>query len=311
VRGVGVRVANAVSGLRSPRPANVAARPVAPFRTFFDAAPTRAFIEKWSVTRPEQLDSPYFNTHAGRFAFIAEVIRLLGLTGSCLDVGGTSRSMQALEELTSLSAIQMTSEVDLEIDPWADAAGLEKYELAIFSEVVEHLNADPARAFHEINRCLAPGGYLLLTTVNIASELGIYNIVRGEAPYAMSNIFGKRGDRHQREYAPKELQRLVAAHGFETWAFTVNVYPEARAKRQAHEWIRRAMPSAGDHLHGDTIVVLGRKVEASKQPRWIHPVYHASIAENPTEAVPEDVAALVRDGFPPQLKEFLEAHAAS
>ena len=76
----------------------------------------------------------------------------------------------------------------MELDDWADRFGVGTYDLAIYSEVIEHLAADPAKSLHEINRLLKLGGYLILTTVNIGSELGIYSLANGEAPYAMGNI---------------------------------------------------------------------------------------------------------------------------
>jgi SAM-dependent methyltransferase len=182
-------------------------------------------------------------------------------------------------------------ECDLEIDPWADKAGLDAFDVVLFSEVIEHFNADPSHCLHEINRVLRDSGWLILTTVNVGSELGVYNLLNGEAPYAMSNLYGERGDRHQREWAPKELQRLVAAHGFETWVTTVNVYGAADVHHRAHRWLHGGGAKIDTRLHGDTNVVVARKVRASERPRRLHPMYHSVVAENARGHVPADVTS--------------------
>ncbi len=268
--------------------------------SFHGTETVREIREEWLRHSPEQADTAYFRTHIGRFAYLVEVIRGLGMSGACLDVGGTSRTRGLLERFTGLGLIECTRDVDLEIDRWSEAAGVGRYDLVVFSEVIEHFNADPAHALHEINRTLRPGGWLVLTTVNVASVLGLRRLSVGEAPYAMANIHGHRGDRHQREYAPLELQRLVAAHGFETFVGTVDVYPDAVAKREARDWMRRQR-GYDLALHGDTIVVLGRKVAESSRPRWLHPIYHQSVSENEPDRVPPDVASRLMGGWPPGL----------
>lgn len=275
--------------------------PPAAAATFYDTAAAREVID-YATQRFGEPELSYFHTHAGRFAFVCEVIRRLGLRGRALDAGGLPETRELFEASTQLSSVALSPDVDLEMDTWADAAGVGRYDLVIFSEVIEHFNADPARALHEINRCLAPGGHLILTTVNIGSELGLYNLARGYAPYAMSNLYGERVDRHQREYAPTELQLLVAAHGFETWTTTVNVYADAVVKREAHAWCEsRGLDS---RLHGDTNLVIGRKVNESSRPRWLHPVYHSSVATNRPNTVPADVTERLRDGAPPGLQSL-------
>jgi SAM-dependent methyltransferase len=211
-------------------------------------------------------------------------------------------TQQLFGESTSLAMTLTPQGVDLEMDSWSGLLDGAAFDVVVFSEVVEHLSADPSRALHEINLSLRPGGHLLLTTVNVGSDLGLYNLGHGEAPYAMANLFGKHQDRHQREYAPKELQRLVAAHGFETWVTTVNVYPGVAVKHLARAWADANLPDRDEDLHGDTIVVIGRKIAESAGPRRLNPVYHHSVAENANGAVPDDVASRLRPGVPDALR---------
>jgi SAM-dependent methyltransferase len=285
------------------RTAPIASAAPEPYRTFYSSTEVADLIEAWREEQPDQVSSSYFQTHVGRFTYLTELIKKLGLTGRCLDVGGTSRSMLLLTDRTSLD-VALGPECDLEIDDWAETAGLDAFDVVVFSEVIEHFNANPSHCLHEINRVLHDGGWLLLTTVNVGSELGVYNLLNGEAPYAMSNLYGARGDRHQREYAPKELQRLVAAHGFETWATTVNVYNAAEVHRQAHRWLYGGGANLKPELHGDTNMIVARKVRDSEKPRWLHPVYHSVVAENQRGHVPADVAELLRQGAPAPLAGF-------
>jgi SAM-dependent methyltransferase len=291
-------IRRAAAALLGPAERRPEAR-LAPDTTFYDTAATRSFVDYLTRRFPEQPQASYFQTHAGRFAFLCELIHRLKVVGPALDAGGLPQTRELFVEKTSLPSVDLTPDVDLEIDSWADAVGPARYGLAIFSEVIEHFNADPARALHELNRCLTPGGHLVLTTVNIASELGLYNLARGYAPYAMSNLYGSRVDRHQREYAPTELQVLVAAHGFETWTTTVNLYADAPVKRDAHAWCEAR--DLNPRLHGDTVVVVARKVDESPGARWLHPIYHSSVAVNAPNTVPADVAERVRHGAPPGL----------
>jgi SAM-dependent methyltransferase len=274
-----------------------------PYRTFHGSPEVADLIATWGADHPDQVGSNYFQVHVGRFTYLAELIKKLNLTGRCLDVGGTTRSQLLLTDHTSLE-VELGPECDLEIDDWAERAGLDTFDVVMFSEVIEHFNANPSHCLHEINRVLRDSGWLILTTVNVGSELGLFNLLHGEAPYAMSNIYGKRGDRHQREYAPKELQRLVAAHGFETWVTTVNVYGAADVHHKAHRWLHSGGAKVDPQLHGDTNLIVARKVRASERPRWIHPVYHSAVSENKRGQVPADVAELVRTGAPEGLAGF-------
>jgi SAM-dependent methyltransferase len=285
------------------RVAPVAPAPPEPYSTFYNSAEVADLIATWGADNPDQMGSSYFKIHVGRFTYLAELVKKLGLTGRCLDVGGTPRSRLLLAEHTPLE-VDLGPECDLEIDDWAVKAGLDSYDVVMFSEVIEHFNADPSHCLHQINRVLRDSGWLILTTVNVGSVLGVHNLFRGEAPYAMSNLFGKRGDRHQREYAPKELQRLVAAHGFETWVTTVNVYASGAEHDAAHRWAHSGAATLDPRLHGDTNVILARKVRASEGPRWLHPVYHSAVSVNKRNQVPSDVTDLLREGAPPPLTGF-------
>jgi SAM-dependent methyltransferase len=95
--------------------------------------------------------------------------------------------------------------------PWPD----NQFRVALCCEVLEHLQSDPMHMLLEINRVLAPDGFLLLTTPNIVSARSIEGLLVGRAPYLLSQYNRKTPiDRHNREYASYEVGVALAAAGF-------------------------------------------------------------------------------------------------
>jgi hypothetical protein len=86
------------------------------------------------------------------------------------------------------------------------------------------------------------------------------------------------------------------------------VYPSVHVKHLAHAWANANLPHRDEELHGDTIVVIGRKIAESAGPRWLSPVYHDSVAENARGVVPDDVASRLRPGVPDALGGLFASH---
>ena len=90
------------------------------------------------------------------------------------------------------------------------------FDLAFFSEVVEHLppNTVPA-ALTEIARVLQPGGALVLTTPNLARWRNRENLLRGDTPGQHSPAICIDGTYpHLRLYTMNELADLLSGAGF-------------------------------------------------------------------------------------------------
>lgn len=64
-----------------------------------------------------------------------------------------------------------------------------RFDVVIFTEVLEHLSRDPLQTMSEINRITKPEGYLLLSTPNCASVRSVLRILRGGNPniYPVTN----------------------------------------------------------------------------------------------------------------------------
>jgi SAM-dependent methyltransferase len=95
--------------------------------------------------------------------------------------------------------------------PWPD----NHFRVALCCEILEHLQSDPMHMLWELNRILAPDGFLLLTTPNIVSARSIEGLLVGCAPYLLSHYNRKTPiDQHNREYVPYEVGVALAAAGF-------------------------------------------------------------------------------------------------
>ena len=88
----------------------------------------------------------------------------------------------------------------------------DSFHVVLFLEVLEHLIDDPRHVFSEINRILKPGGYLLLTTPNMAWLFNRLMLLFGKQPqlYLNSLRYGYKSEMgHFREYTADELMYLL------------------------------------------------------------------------------------------------------
>jgi glycosyltransferase involved in cell wall biosynthesis/SAM-dependent methyltransferase len=162
---------------------------------------------------------------------------------------------------------------ELDHFPYADQA----FDTVVCGELIEHLFGDPMHLMSEINRILKPGGHVLITTPNIASIHGIAAILQRNHPgffvaYIKPSEDGSVDARHNREYAPAEIYRLMLDAGFEvvqleTGAFGEDPHPE-------HDWVWDVLKknNLATDLRGDGIYCLGRKVSGVLQrwPDWLY-----------------------------------------
>jgi glycosyltransferase involved in cell wall biosynthesis/SAM-dependent methyltransferase len=153
----------------------------------------------------------------------------------------------------------------------------EYFSTVLCCELIEHLTADPMHMMAEINRILKPGGHLVLTTPNIASERAIAAILLGYHPgffpsYIRPRSEGETEARHNREYTPKETEQLLDAAGFDTERIETGEFRELPHPELA--WVRHLLDrySLDKDLRGDGLFALAKKRGPVKQryPEWLY-----------------------------------------
>jgi SAM-dependent methyltransferase/glycosyltransferase involved in cell wall biosynthesis len=148
-------------------------------------------------------------------------------------------------------------------------------------ELLEHLKHDPMWMMSEINRILKPGGTLVLTTPNVVSLRAVRAVLMGIHPGFYNRYPDPQTDRasnskHEREYAPGEILKLLSAAGFavdhvETSPYSTHSDPELAASLK---WVVSVLDSQKQplNLRDDCIFALGRKESLPKdlRPFWLY-----------------------------------------
>jgi SAM-dependent methyltransferase len=125
---------------------------------------------------------------------------------------------------------------ELEQFPYPD----DSFDVVLFCEILEHLTLDPTHVLNEIHRVLRPGGLILLTTPNMLRWEHLRDLALGKNindPYSGYGVYG----RHNREYAPQEVIRLLEECGFSVRQVRLaNVHPGRTVARLMsgirHHW---------------------------------------------------------------------------
>jgi glycosyltransferase involved in cell wall biosynthesis/SAM-dependent methyltransferase len=185
----------------------------------------------------EAMRNPYFRSHLERYRHTLAALEELMPARRCtaLEMGTTWVLAVLLKEWLGFSEVDVTDwqpdgavsavraltvlgnplrafSLDLESAPLPVED--DRYDLVICCEVLEHLDVDPMFMLAEINRTLAPGGKLLLTTPNVTSSRNTYKILNGHAPHFFMQYQKDRGRyRHNIEYAPEQVAGLLIAAG--------------------------------------------------------------------------------------------------
>jgi glycosyltransferase involved in cell wall biosynthesis/SAM-dependent methyltransferase len=157
--------------------------------------------------------------------------------------------------------------------PYPDA----HFQTVLCCELIEHLFEDPMHMMSEINRVLKPGGHLVLTTPNVAALRGIAAILQGYHPgffhaYIRPSDSGFVDARHNREYTPREVHKLLEASGFEVVRLETGEFrdlPHPEFGWVVHLLERYKLDSA---LRGDGIYAVGKKTGAveDRYPAWLY-----------------------------------------
>ena len=164
---------------------------------------------------------------------------------------------------------------DAEKDPFPYPDG--GFSTVLCCELIEHLFHDPMHLMSEVNRVLKPGGHLVLTTPNLASLRAVSAILQGYHPgffhaYIRPATQGVTDARHNREYAPLEIHRLLENSGFEIVRLETGPFREEATPEYA--WVRRLLErySLDTRLRGEGIYTVGCKTGAVREryPSWLY-----------------------------------------
>ncbi len=174
--------------------------------------------------------APYFFSAVVRRAFEAELtavnVQAGAWPGEPATVAG-GRVVLAVPENGAEGRLDIEVRVfNIEKDPFP--FGPDTFDVVLCMEIIEHLGYSPSHMLAESHRVLAADGLLFITVPNLVNIKRTVNMVLNwptEFPYSGYGIYG----RHQREFAPGELARLLADchYGVEELR-TANVWPTFR-----------------------------------------------------------------------------------
>lgn len=254
------------------------------------------YIRTWSVDAGE---SEYIETHITRLQKTLEMVPPGAADKSILEMGAYLQITPALRTKLGYGTVRgcyygapgrvehklKVSQAGEEFSAAVDLFDAEKdrfpYEDASFDtvlccELLEHLPSDPMFMMAEINRIVKPEGCLVLTTPNISSLRALSGILQGYHPGFFPAYLRPGPEvtdaRHNREYTPKEVYRLLHDAGFtvtrlETGPFRDEAHPEFA---WVEDLLRRYHLPAD--LRGDGIYIVGMKTGPVRDrfPGWLY-----------------------------------------
>ena len=193
--------------------------------------------------------------------------------GSYLGSGGSDLKM-----VTSRDGETLVCAIDLfdcERDTFPYPNG--SFATVLCCELLEHLRHDPMRMMSEIYRILRDDGILILTTPNVVSLRALYAILNGNHPGFYNRYPDPYGDfagdsKHEREYTPVEIGKLLEAAGFIVEHIETGPYNDGPAP--GTEMAKRVLNSLDltVDLREDCIYAVARKDTLPRDPRphWLY-----------------------------------------
>ena len=199
----------------------------------------KVYAERVQLARltVESKEAFYFQASYDRYLFILrKVSQIKSESKQALDVGagrghvsvalaelGWSVTLVDVEEKLSTHDMQMMCQkyqMDSRICNLASGAipfEDNRFDLVIFTEVIEHLPCNPVNVMKELHRVLQPGGHLILTTPNQNNLFTKFRSILGKSIYAPIEFFfvdNMKHAIHWREYIMDELVYLLNQVGF-------------------------------------------------------------------------------------------------
>lgn len=178
-----------------------------------------SLLEQKGVKDVLELGSnPYFLTLLMKKHFAFQ-LHLANFFGNPAENGAHAQTVEGAGEAHQFPFQHFNLEADP--FPYADRS----MDCVIFCEIVEHLLLNPDFSVSEMARILRPGGWLIVTTPNVARLANAIRLFRGKNindGYSPYGIYG----RHNREYTMQEVVDLVQRHSFRVEEKRLkNIYP--------------------------------------------------------------------------------------
>lgn len=99
-----------------------------------------------------------------------------------------------------------------------------KYDLIVFSEVIEHLYTSPVVILKYLRSLLKDDGVIIIQTPNASSLWKRISLLMGKNPYELIRIDSEKNPGHFREYTIKELKIITEESGFTVSNFSIKNY---------------------------------------------------------------------------------------
>lgn len=149
----------------------------------------------------------------------------------------------------------------------------DRFDVALFCEILEHLPNDPIHTFCELHRVLKPGGTLVLTTPNAARRENLVRMLGGDNVYEQLSGYGTYG-RHNREYTVAELTDLLDACGWDVErVFAADLHERTDLTIPAATLAHLDLSDRGDNLFAVARARPGRP--SWRYPSWLFSSVHA------------------------------------
>lgn len=145
--------------------------------------------------------------------------------------------------------------MEIERFPYPD----DEFDVVLLCEVIEHLTLDPTFVLAEAHRVLKPGGHIIVTTPNLVRWENFLALIMGRSISDAYSGYGASG-RHNREYAPLELLRLMAACGYKDVQLKI-------LDQHDHKGLGRLVKVFRKHWR-DNLFAIGK---AEGRPRYAYP----------------------------------------
>ncbi len=149
----------------------------------------------------------------------------------------------------------------------------DRFDGVLACEIFEHFIHDPMHMLFECRRVLTGGGFLVLTTPNVASYTAVARVMESSAnPQLYSKYANPKGEfaateiPHVREYTPQELTEALNCAGFEVEILFTEIAPGYHANTWVHDFLVEHNFSAA--LRGEQMYCVARKVEGGTLTRY-------------------------------------------